>query len=119
VNIKQLKTLLAVVEMRSFAAAGDKIGLSHSSVSLQIKAVEDAPGVLLFDRIKRPPVLRPGGVHLRIMHARLLFCLMPRPPSQRRTGPFKHHHRGGFHSASKLFARQPEAVATSVSRAAD
>lgn len=55
-NIKQLKTLLAVVEHKSFAAAGDKIGLSHSAVSLQIKAMEDELGVLLFDRIKRPPV---------------------------------------------------------------
>lgn len=55
-NIKQLKTLLAVVEQKSFAAAGDKIGLSPSAVSLQIKAMEDELGVLLFDRIKRPPV---------------------------------------------------------------
>lgn len=55
-NIKQLKTLLAVVEYKSFAAAGDKIGLSHSAVSLQIKAIEDELGVQLFDRIKRPPV---------------------------------------------------------------
>ena len=55
-NINQLKTLLAVIENKSFAAAGDKIGLSHSAVSLQIKAMEDELGVLLFDRIKRPPV---------------------------------------------------------------
>ncbi|UWQ92859.1 LysR family transcriptional regulator [Rhodobacteraceae bacterium M382] len=55
-NIKQLKTLLAVVEHKSFAAAGDRLGLSHSAVSLQIKAMEDELGVLLFDRIKRPPV---------------------------------------------------------------
>lgn len=55
-NIKQLKTLLAVVEAKSFAAGGDKIGLSHSAVSLQIKAMEDELGVQLFDRIKRPPV---------------------------------------------------------------
>ena len=55
-NIKQLKTLMAVVEHKSFAAAGDKIGLSPSAVSLQIKAMEDELGVLLFDRIKRPPV---------------------------------------------------------------
>ena len=55
-NIKQLKTLLAVVEHKSFAAAGDKIGLSHSAISLQIKGMEDELGVQLFDRIKRPPV---------------------------------------------------------------
>ena len=55
-NIKQLKTLVAVVERKSFAAAGDSLGLSHSAVSLQIKAMEDELGVALFDRIKRPPV---------------------------------------------------------------
>ena len=60
-NINQLKTLLAVIENKSFAAAGDKIGLSHSAVSLQIKAMEDELGVLLFDRIKRPPVPNARG----------------------------------------------------------
>ncbi len=74
VNIKQLKTLLAVVEMRSFAAAGDKIGLSHSAVSLQIKAMEDELGVLLFDRIKRPPVPTARGRALAD-HARKTLVL--------------------------------------------
>ena len=55
-NARHLRTLLAVIEHKSFAAAGDAIGLSHSAVSLQIKAMEDELGVLLFDRIKRPPV---------------------------------------------------------------
>ncbi|WP_299948690.1 LysR family transcriptional regulator [uncultured Ruegeria sp.] len=54
--MNQLKTLLAVIENKSFAAAGDVIGLSPSAVSLQIKAMEDELGVQLFDRIKRPPV---------------------------------------------------------------
>ena len=57
-NIKQPKTFLAVVENKSFAAAGDKIGLSPSAVSLQIKAMENELGVLLFDRVKRPPVTK-------------------------------------------------------------
>lgn len=55
-NINQLKTLLAVIEKKSFASAGKLIGLSPSAVSLQIKAMEDELGVQLFDRIKRPPV---------------------------------------------------------------
>ena len=54
--MNQLKTLLAVIEYKSFAAAGEVIGLSPSAVSLQIKALEDELGVQLFDRIKRPPV---------------------------------------------------------------
>lgn len=55
-NINQLKTLLAVIEQKSFASAGEVLGLSPSAVSLQIKGMEDELGVLLFDRIKRPPV---------------------------------------------------------------
>ncbi|NOD77567.1 LysR family transcriptional regulator [Ruegeria sp. HKCCD4332] len=55
-NINQLRTLVVVIDQKSFAAAGEVIGLSPSAVSLQIKAMEDELGVLLFDRIKRPPV---------------------------------------------------------------
>lgn len=54
-NIRHLRTLLAAVERGSFAAAGEAVGVSHSAVSLQIKALEDELGVPLFDRAKRPP----------------------------------------------------------------
>ncbi|MCE2523045.1 MAG: LysR family transcriptional regulator [Rhodobacteraceae bacterium] len=73
-NIKQLRTLLAVVETRSFAAAGDKIGLSHSAVSLQIKAMEEELEVQLFDRIRRPPVPTAQGRALA-EHARKTLAL--------------------------------------------
>lgn len=54
-NIRHMRTLLAAVEKGSFAAAGESVGVSHSAVSLQIKALEDELGVALFDRSKRPP----------------------------------------------------------------
>ncbi|MEM7524363.1 MAG: LysR substrate-binding domain-containing protein [Pseudomonadota bacterium] len=54
-NIRHLRTLLAAVERGSFAAAGEAVGVTHSAVSLQIKALEDELGVALFDRAKRPP----------------------------------------------------------------
>lgn len=54
-DIRHLKTLRAVVETGSFVAAGQKLGLSQSSVSLQIKSLEDELGVYLFDRSSRPP----------------------------------------------------------------
>ena len=73
-NINQLKTLLAVIEQKSFAAAGEAIGLSPSAISLQIKAMEDELGVQLFDRIKRPPVPTARGRALA-EHARKTLAL--------------------------------------------
>ncbi len=54
-NVRQLSTLIAIVDSGSFVAAGEKLGLSQSAVSLQIKTLEDELGVLLFDRSGRPP----------------------------------------------------------------
>ena len=55
-DIHHLKTLRAVVETGSFVAAGRRLGLSQSAVSLQIKSLEDELGVYLFDRSTRPPL---------------------------------------------------------------
>ncbi len=53
-KINQLKTFIAVVDSGSLAAAGAKIGLTTSAVSLQIRALEEEFGVSLFDRKQRP-----------------------------------------------------------------
>ena len=63
-DIRQLNTLLAVVETGSFVAAGDKLGLSQSAVSLQIKSLEEELGVFLFDRSSRPPTPSARGMVL-------------------------------------------------------
>jgi len=60
-DIRQLRTLIAVAEYRTFASAGDAIGLTQSSVSLHIKALEDDLHTELFDRSRRPPVLNSQG----------------------------------------------------------
>ena len=39
-NLRQLRTLTAILERGSFAAAGDKIGLSHAAVSIQMNQLE-------------------------------------------------------------------------------
>ncbi len=54
-NLRQLRTLVAIADHGSFAAAGKQIGLSQSAVSLQIKGLEEELGCELFDRNLRPP----------------------------------------------------------------
>lgn len=55
-EIRQLKTLVNILDFGGFAAAGDSLGLTQSAVSLQIKALEQEFGEELFDRSKRPPI---------------------------------------------------------------
>ena len=61
-DVKTLKTFLAIVDNRGFAAAGEVVGLSTSGVSLQIKSLETELGVALFDRTTRPPQLTREGL---------------------------------------------------------
>lgn len=60
-NIQQLRSLVAISEHRSFSAAANAIGLSHSAISLQIKSLEEEFGRPLFDRSSRPPKLLASG----------------------------------------------------------
>lgn len=60
-SIRHLRTLLAIAERGSFAAAARDIHLTESAVSMQMKALEEELGLALFDRSKRPPVLTEAG----------------------------------------------------------
>jgi len=60
-DLRHLKTLIAIAEHRTFAAAGDGVGLTQSAVSLHVKALEDQLGTRLFDRSTRPPLLNARG----------------------------------------------------------
>jgi len=60
-NLRQLRTFIAIAERGSFTAAGGAVGLSHSAVSLQVKALEEELGVPLVDRASRPPRLTQHG----------------------------------------------------------
>jgi DNA-binding transcriptional LysR family regulator len=60
-SIRHLRTLLAIAERGSFAAAARNIHLTESAVSMQMKALELELGIALFDRSKRPPVLTDAG----------------------------------------------------------
>lgn len=54
-EIRQLETLVAIINHGGFTAASESLGLTQSAVSLQIKSLEDELGLELFDRFTRPP----------------------------------------------------------------
>ncbi|GGK55770.1 LysR family transcriptional regulator [Amphritea balenae] len=60
-SLKTLKTLCAIAQQGSFAAAGDKLGLTQAAVSIQVRQLEEQLGTKLFDRIGRNQVLNHDG----------------------------------------------------------
>jgi len=60
-ELRHLKTLVAISDFGTFAAAADAIGLTQSAVSLQIKGLEQEIGTEIFDRRHRPPLLNDKG----------------------------------------------------------
>jgi DNA-binding transcriptional LysR family regulator len=65
-NLRQLRSITTILETGSFAAAGDRIGLSQAAISVQMSQLESELGVNLFDRSSRPVTLTAEG--LRIAH---------------------------------------------------
>lgn len=59
--IRELKTLIAVAQEGTFAAAGNKIGLTQAAISAQMKRLESALGVALFERKGRVAILTQRG----------------------------------------------------------
>jgi DNA-binding transcriptional LysR family regulator len=59
--IRELKTLIAVAQEGTFAAAGNKIGLTQAAVSAQMKRLEEALGIPLFERKGRAAILTQRG----------------------------------------------------------
>ena len=71
-NLRFLKTLVTISEQPTFSAAGEMLGLSHSAISLHIKAVEQQLNTTLVDRSRRPLVLTDRGIAV-VEHARRMF----------------------------------------------
>ena len=63
-EIRHLKTLVAIVDYGSFGAAGDAVFLTQSAVSQQVRAMEEFLGFKIFDRNIRPPALTAQGAIL-------------------------------------------------------
>ncbi|KEA04039.1 LysR substrate-binding domain-containing protein [Rhizobium rhizogenes] len=60
--ISELKTLVAIARFGTFAAAGDRIGLTQAAVSGQMKRLEEKLGVQLFERTGRSATLNAAGL---------------------------------------------------------
>ena len=60
-DLRQLRSFVAIATHRTFARAAEVVYLTPSAVGQQIKALEEELGVPLFDRTSRPPELTPNG----------------------------------------------------------
>lgn len=60
-NLRHIETFVAIADAGSFQAAAERLFLTQSAVSMQIKALEDQLQAELFDRSSRPPVLSALG----------------------------------------------------------
>ena len=58
---RSLKTLARISRIGSFARVAEELNTTLSTVSMQMKSLEDSLGVSLFDRNFRPPKLTPLG----------------------------------------------------------
>jgi len=63
-NLRQLRSLHGILQQGSFAAAGDRIGLSHAAISVQMRQLEDELDISLFDRSRRPVTLTADGARI-------------------------------------------------------
>ena len=63
-ELRNLITFIHVAELGSFTKAADQLGYSQSTVSFQIKQLEDELGCMLFERIKHTVTLTESGREL-------------------------------------------------------
>jgi LysR family transcriptional regulator for metE and metH len=76
-ELRHLELVRAAVEEGGLTRAGQRLGLSQSALSHQLRAVEEQFGVTLFHRIGRRLVLAPAGERL-LQTARLVIPEMER-----------------------------------------
>ena len=74
-TIRQLQIFAMAAKHLSFARAAEKLHLTHSAISLQIKQLEEVSGTRLFDRIGKRVFLTEGGETL-LIHTRQILQLM-------------------------------------------
>ena len=74
-DIDLLQTFVAVVDNASFSRAGERIGRTQSTVSLQIKRLEEGIGRPVFERGGRQILLTPDG-EILLSYARQILHLV-------------------------------------------
>lgn len=80
-DIRQLETLLRIVETGSFAAAAEALSTTQSTVSARIRELERSLGVELFDRTQHRARLTPKGLEL-LSPAREIVALAAKARAQ-------------------------------------
>ncbi|HKR41418.1 MAG TPA: LysR family transcriptional regulator, partial [Paraburkholderia sp.] len=73
-DLAQLRTFIAVTEAGSVSAGAERVFLSQSSVSEQLKKLEERVGQPLFVRSKQGMAATPAGAKL-LDHARRIVAL--------------------------------------------
>ena len=101
-ELRQLKTFTVVAEQLSFTKAADQLFMAQSSVSAQIRALEEELVVQLFDRIGRRVMLTDAGQRL-LDYARRMVGM---------TEEIRAEVAGAGRLRGRLTVRVPETLAT-------
>ncbi|MGF6693217.1 MULTISPECIES: LysR family transcriptional regulator [Pseudomonas] len=70
--IRELRTFVAVARLGSFSAAARQVSLTQAAVSAQMKSLEDALGMPLFDRTAKSVTLNANGLRVLPMAEEML-----------------------------------------------
>ena len=63
-TITQLETFIKITELKNFSSAANELGYAQSTVTTQIKQLEEELGCELFERLGKTNVLTPAGERL-------------------------------------------------------
>jgi LysR family transcriptional regulator for metE and metH len=72
IEFRHLRSLVAIAESRTFAAAADRVHLTQSALSHQVRAIEAHYGVSLFDRSRQGARLTQSGERLLVLAREVL-----------------------------------------------
>lgn len=73
-DLRRLRSMVAIADQGGVTAAAEALALSHSAVSGHVKELEAEIGALLLDRATRPPTLTEAGAAL-VFHGRRMLAV--------------------------------------------